>query len=133
MERIQLRPRHAVRCVTGTRLFKDLRQGSVAGVAVDDYLMIALQDGGPVLDAMGQLRQVYPNLLHVQRALPIVAGDAANVRLDHRHTSTDHLFSSFFRQVTGKDLTQDEQPLMFQSWAITAASHEHQKAQQGGG
>lgn len=106
VERIQLRPRHAVRCVTG--LFDDLRKGSAAGAGADDYLMVTLQDRGPVLDAMGQLQQVYPNLLHVQRALPVVSGEAAIVRLDHRRTSTDQLFSSFFHQVTGQDLTAAE-------------------------
>jgi exonuclease SbcD len=106
VERLQLRPRHAVRCLDG--LFDDLRKGSAAGGAVDDYLMVTLQDRGPVLDAMGQLRQVYPNLLHVERALQVVSGEAASVRLDHRCTSTDQLFSSFFRQVTGQDLTEAE-------------------------
>jgi exonuclease SbcD len=106
VERLQLRPRHAVRCLTG--LFEDLRKGSAAAGSGDDYLMVTLQDRGPVLDAMGQLRQIYPNLLHVQRALPVVSGDAAIVRLDHRRTSTDQLFSSFFHQVTGQDLTEAE-------------------------
>ncbi|MBE0657139.1 MAG: exonuclease SbcCD subunit D [Bryobacteraceae bacterium] len=106
VERLPLRPRHAVRCATG--LFEDLKKGSAAGAAIDDYLMITLQDRGPVLDAMGQLRQIYPNLLHVQRAEPVISGEAAAVRLDHRRTSTDQLFSSFFRQVTGQDLTEAE-------------------------
>ncbi len=106
VERVQLRPRHAVRCVTG--LFDDLRKGSAAADAVDDYLMVTLEDHGPVLYAMGQLRQVYPNLLHVQRALPVVSGEAATARLDHRRTAADQLFSSFFRQVTGEDLSEAE-------------------------
>lgn len=106
VERLPLQPRHAVRCATG--LFEDLKKGSAAGTAIDDYLMITIQDRGPVLDAMGQLRQIYPNLLHVQRAEPVISGEAAAVRIDHRRTSTDQLFSSFFRQVTGQDLTEAE-------------------------
>lgn len=106
VERLPLRPRHAVRCATG--LFEDLKKGSAAGAAIDDYLMITLQDRGPVLDAMGQLRQIYPNLLHVQRAEPVISAEATAVRLDHRRISTDQLFSSFFRQVTGQDLTGAE-------------------------
>jgi len=106
MERIPLQPRHAVRCATG--LFEDLKKGSAAGAAVDDYLEITLLDRGPVLDAMGQLRHVYPNLLHVQRTLPNIPGPAAAPRLDHRRTCTGELFSFFFRQVTGQDLTDAE-------------------------
>jgi exonuclease SbcD len=106
VERLPLQPRHAVRCATG--LFEDLKKGAAADAAIDDYLMITLQDRGPVLDAMGQLRQIYPNLLHVQRAEPVISGEAATVRLDHRRTSTDQLFSSFFRQATGQDLTEAE-------------------------
>jgi exonuclease SbcD len=106
VERLPLRPRHVVRCASG--LFEDLKKGSAAGAAIDDYLMVTLQDRGPVLDAMGQLRQVYPNLLHVQRAEPVLSGEAAVVRIDHRRVSTDQLFSSFFRQATGQDLTEAE-------------------------
>ena len=106
VERLPLQPRHAVRCATGP--FEELKKGLTAGAAIDDYLMITLQDRGPVLDAMGQLRQIYPNLLHVQRAEPVISGEAATVRLDHRRTSTDQLFSSFFRQATGQDLTEAE-------------------------
>jgi len=106
VERVTLRPRHAVRCVTG--LFDDLRKGSAAAGAVDDYIMITLQDRGPVLDAMGQLRQIYPNLLHVDRALPVISDDIKRLRVDHRRTSTDQLFSSFFLQVTGQELTKAE-------------------------
>jgi exonuclease SbcD len=104
VDRIPLQPLHLVRCASG--LFEDLRKGSAA--AIDDYLMITLLDHGPVLDAMGQLRQVYPNLLHVQRALRGVSVEVAGGRLDHRRTSTEELFSSFFRQVTGQDLTETE-------------------------
>jgi exonuclease SbcD len=106
VDRIPLRPLHAVRCATG--LFEDLKKGSAAGAAIDDYLMVTLLDSGPVLDAMGQLKQIYPNLLHVQRAEPRGTAEASGLRLDHRRTSTDQLFSSFFRQVTGEDLTDAE-------------------------
>jgi exonuclease SbcD len=70
--------------------------------------MVTLLDSDPVLDAMGQLKQLYPNLLHIQRAEPRATTETSRLRLDHRRTSTDLLFSSFFSQVTGKDLTEAE-------------------------
>lgn len=106
VERLPLRPRHEVRCLTG--LFDDFRKGLVNGGAKDDYLRITLEDRGPILDPMGQLRQVFPNVLHVQRAEPLVSGAIDAVRLDHRRTSTNELFSAFFRQVTGEDLSEAE-------------------------
>ena len=106
VDRIPLQPLHAVRCATG--FFEELKKGSAAGAAIDDYLMVTLLDSGPVLDAMGQLKQIYPNLLHIQRAEPREVTEASGVRLDHRRTSTDQLFSSFFREVTGEDLTEAE-------------------------
>jgi exonuclease SbcD len=106
VERLPLQPRHSVRRAAG--FFDDLKKGPAAGAAIDDYLEITLLDRGPVLDAMGQLRQVYPNLLHVQRTISDAPEEATALRLDHRRTSTDELFSSFFRQVTGQSLTKAE-------------------------
>ncbi len=45
----------------------DLLQGPRDGRSTDDYLEVTLLDDGPTLDAIGKLREVYPNVLSIRR------------------------------------------------------------------
>jgi exonuclease SbcD len=76
----------------------------------NDYLVISLEDQGPVFDAMARLREVYPNALHIERpelaaegtvSLP---GDARN----HLEIDENELFSAFFKEVTEEELSDEE-------------------------
>ncbi len=103
-ELIELKPRLNVRCVTGT-LEELLRQGE-ADPCRDDFIQATLTDEGALLDAMGQLRRVYPNALQIQRAF-LPGGQAAALGGDYRkHTDFD-LFCAFYRQTTGRELGED--------------------------
>jgi len=141
-ESVPLRPRRDVRRISGR--FADLLRGpaaaagreasafagapakaaasSVTGAATgspNDYLLVTLLDDGPVLDAMARLREVYPNVLRIERtegwgaAGPAGAGasgSAAAAAGDIRHNVTERdLFRAFFTDVTGAELTADEQ------------------------
>ncbi len=101
-----LSPRHDVRQAAG--LFKDLRAGgaSASGPA-DDYLSVTLLDAGPVLDAMSRLRDVYPNLVHVERS-EVVAVREQGRAADHRQVGEEEVFASFFEEVTGAPLSTAE-------------------------
>ena len=101
VEAIELRPRRDVRMVRGT--LAELLQGP----RTDDYLEVTLTDRGPVLDAMGRLREVYPNVLHHRRAeLEAPAGGSA--ARDHRRISTQDLFAAFFQDATAAEMTGPE-------------------------
>jgi len=120
-ESVPLRPRRDVRRISGR--FADLLRGpAAAGAATgspNDYLLVTLLDDGPVLDAMARLREVYPNVLRIERtegwgaAGPAGAGasgSAAAAAGDIRHNMTERdLFRAFFTDVTGAELTADEQ------------------------
>lgn len=97
-----LSPRRDVRCVEG--LLEDLLSGPRGGESREDYIRVTLKDQGAILDAMGKLRGVYPNVLHIERRFLAAAGDLRGPG-DHRNLSEADLFSSFFEQVAGEPLT----------------------------
>ncbi len=70
----------------------------------DDYIQVNLSDTVPVLDAVGRLRDVFPNLLHIERTHLFWVGSGETVRVDHRKTGHLELFQSFYRDVCGEAL-----------------------------
>jgi exonuclease SbcD len=102
VERIPLTPRRAVRCLTGT--LTELLAGPQAGESRDDYLMVTLLDREPILDAMGKLRTVYPNVLHLRRPQFAPTDQERRPHGDHRRLSDVELFNAFFEQMTGEPL-----------------------------
>ena len=110
LEQIKLSPRREVRCLEG--LLKDMLVGPQNGENTEDYLMVTLKDAGAILDPMGKLREVYPNVLHIDRPHLTDCGELRGPAGDHRRISELDLFSSFFVQVTG-DALSDEQTKVF--------------------
>jgi exonuclease SbcD len=90
-------------------MLEDFLKGPNLGEAADDYLQITLQDDGPVLDPMGRLRAIYPNVLEIQRTQLAVAGELRGPVADHRRLTDQDLFASFFEQVTGVKLTSEQE------------------------
>lgn len=69
-----------------------------------DYIKAVLLDPGVILDAMGKLREVYPNVLLIER--PSLLGDkqSASASRDQLKLDDAALFSAFFREVTNSDI-----------------------------
>ena len=95
---IQLAPRRDLRIIRGemARLLAD----APADPGREDYLEIHLEDKQPIVDAMGRLRQAYPNALHLRR----VALDAqtSEFKPDARPMDEAEIFRAFFEQATGE-------------------------------
>lgn len=104
-EQIALSPRRDVRCLEG--YLEELLSGPREGVNKDDYLAVTLKDTGAILDAIGKLRTVYPNVLHIERPCFSAAGELRGPGGDHRRVNEAELFKSFFEQVTGDTLEDD--------------------------
>ena len=99
-EAAALQSQRNVRRISG--LMSDLLVGSQFG-NTDDYLEIIALDDGPVVDAVGRLRGIYPNLLHfgrVQKELPHGEGMRGSVN-QNQHRD---LFKDFFAHTTGEPL-----------------------------
>ena len=106
VERLPLTPRCDVRCIQGTI-------AEILGTEPDpevrrDYLKVTLLDREPVLDAMGKLRLLYPNVLQIERPHLFDAGEIQGSGGDHRHLSDVDLFRAFYHQVTGTELTPEQ-------------------------
>ncbi len=106
VERLPLTPRCDVRCIAGT-----LQE--ILGTEPDpersrDFLKVTLLDREPVLDAMGKLRLLYPNVLQIERPHLFEAGEIRGSAGDHRHLSDIELFKAFFHQVTGQEMTPEQ-------------------------
>ena len=106
IERIALLPRRNVRRIKGT--LKDILEKAQSDENRDDYIMVTLLDRQPVLNAMGRLREVYPNTLHIERPLFAPSTVHAQAPADHLRLSEAEMFSSFFSQVTDEEMTEPE-------------------------
>lgn len=106
LEKIPLSPRREVRCLEG--YINDILSGPQSGENKYDYILVTLKDPGPILDAVGKLRQVYPNVLHIERPHLFDGGELRGPGGDHRRLSEIDLFSSFFEQVTGAELSVEQ-------------------------
>jgi exonuclease SbcD len=85
----------------------------------DDWLLARLTDTGVVLDAMAKLRQVYPNVLAVERPSQALGSGGAAAARDHRRIEPDDLFAAFWQEVTGDALTDAARPALAE--AVAAA------------
>jgi exonuclease SbcD len=104
LEDVPLTPRRDVRRIRGR--FEELL-GTPRGNR-DDYVLVELEDEGPVLDAVARLRAVYPNLLHLERLALARGADAPHARPDHRGVDDQELFARFFLDMTEVEITQPQ-------------------------
>jgi exonuclease SbcD len=105
VEYIPLVPRRDLRLIEGE--LADLLVGPAAGEQFDDFLLVRLTDAHELLDPMGRLREIYPNVLHIER--PALARAGADPLRAHRSRGGDpELFAAFFEQVTGAALSEPQ-------------------------
>ena len=105
VETVPLVPRRDVRCLEGS--LPEILAGPRLGESREDYLKITVRDEGPILDLAGKVRQVYPNVLAVERP-PLVAPAGSTSAGDLRGRSDEELFAAFFAEVTGRQLGAEE-------------------------
>lgn len=81
---------------------------------INDYLKITLLDEGALLDPINKLRQIYPNVLHLERKIDIVdmkkkqsfsAGQSEK-------KSEFELFEQFYKEMTTAEFTKAKQEAM---------------------
>ena len=110
VEAVPLVPRHDLRILEGA--LDELLEAGRDDPAHDDYLLVRLTDTHAILDLMNKLREVYPNVLHVEREALRRAGERSRPVADHRRTGEMALVADFWRQVTGEDLGDDARELV---------------------
>jgi exonuclease SbcD len=104
---VPLSPRHGLSALEG-HFAKLLKEGAALPQR-DHYLSIDLLDEIMPLDAMGQLREVFPNLLHIdRRQLRIAAEESDQNRRDHRKVGHEEMFRAFYEEVTAGRISEDQ-------------------------
>jgi exonuclease SbcD len=105
-ERIRLTPRRDLRIIDGE--LQALLDNPAPGLSRDDYLLVRLRDTRALLDPMGKLRDVYPNVLHLERPGLLHRGEVQRPGKEQLGRSEQALFESFFSQITGEALSDSE-------------------------
>ena len=82
----------------------------------DDYLLVRLTDRHAILDPMGKLRSVYPNVLHLEKPGMLEAGDP-QLNRDQLKRSELEMFRDFFNQVSGHDLNAEQDQALVKTLA----------------
>ncbi|RYV02829.1 exonuclease sbcCD subunit D [Shewanella sp. OPT22] len=75
----------------------------------DDYLLVRLLDKQAILDVMGKLRSVYPNVLHIERTGLMSDVSQTEIKREHIKQNEMDMFTSFFEQTTGDELNELQQ------------------------
>ncbi|MGO1296387.1 MAG: exonuclease SbcCD subunit D [Vibrio sp.] len=83
----------------------------------NDYLLIRLTDQHAILDPMEKLRQVYPNVLHIEKPGMLIGVDQPITSQRLKRSEAD-MFADFFNEAQQAELTPA------QSEAIAAVIHE---------
>ncbi|WP_404356093.1 exonuclease SbcCD subunit D [Methylotuvimicrobium sp. KM1] len=73
----------------------------------DDYLLIRLTDRHAILDPIGKLREVYPNVLHLEKPGMLETGER-QVNRDKLKRGELEMFRDFFEQVFGSTLKPEQ-------------------------
>lgn len=81
---------------------------------VNDYLKITLHDEGALIDPINKLRQVYPNVLHLEKKITITDSKKREnfAAMKDEKKSEIELFEQFFREMTTADFTDDKKSVM---------------------
>ncbi|MFN7250094.1 MAG: exonuclease SbcCD subunit D [Anaerobacillus sp.] len=81
---------------------------------VEDYLKISLHDEGALIDPIGKLRAVYPNVLHLERL--VEQRDAKKNKLFQIEASNQkgslELFTDFYQEMTTNNFTDEKQEVL---------------------
>ncbi|MBW3110584.1 exonuclease SbcCD subunit D [Bacillus sp. MCCB 382] len=82
---------------------------------VDDYLKITLHDEGTLIDPINQLRQVYPNVLHLERKRDLTDAKKKNTFqavLEDKTRSEMDLFKEFYRDMTTSEFSDEKEEVL---------------------
>lgn len=103
---LSLNPLRDVRIIEG-ELENIIEQGKI-DPHCDDYIMIRLEDRHAILDAMGKLRQVYPNILHLEKPGIMKTGDNKTPHREQLKRNELEMFRDFFLQVSGNNVSVEQ-------------------------
>jgi len=112
-QHLPLEPMHDLRVIEGA--LTEILETAKTDPHADDYLLIKLTDKHDILDPMGQLRQVYPNTLQLERTqFTLAKGSRLKANVDLKRSESD-VFSDFFEQVTGNEMSKEQSTVLLET------------------
>lgn len=73
----------------------------------EDYLLVRLTDRHAILDPMAKLREVYPNVLQLEKPGMLISGEQMMSREKLKRGELE-MFRDFFDQVYGQEMSQEQ-------------------------
>lgn len=78
----------------------------------EDYIKIILEDEGEILDPMGKLRSIYPNIMELTRKTKKYEGLAKNKIANIKEKSKLKLFEDFYINVMDEEVSEKESEII---------------------
>ncbi|UZE95354.1 exonuclease SbcCD subunit D [Alkalimarinus alittae] len=103
---LPLKPLRDMRVIEGA--LTDIIDNGKTDPDSDDYVMIRLTDTHAILDAMGKLRTVYPNVLHLEKPGIMAVGERKAMNREKLKRGELEMFQDFFDQVSGNSLSAEQ-------------------------
>jgi exonuclease SbcD len=107
---LPLTPLHDMREIKGE--IDKLMSGEISSLAdKEDYIRVILTDEEEIIDPMGKLRSVYPNIMNLDFENTRTGIDVAAIAADTESTeklSAYDLFSEFFLEVQGSTMSDEQ-------------------------
>ncbi len=116
----RLLPLHPVRDVRDLEgRLSELIESAANDAQSNDYLRVILTDEGALLNAISKLREVFPNVMQLERRFLQSSSPGSGSQAARRRDATENeLFSNFFEEVLGTAPNPEEQTLFHE--ALTA-------------
>ncbi len=108
-ERIPIKSKRNVRTVEG--LLEDILGHGRGDPNREDYLQVRLHDTHAILDVMNRIREVYPNVLHLERP-GLLHRQPGPCQRDQLARGEIAMVSDFFEQTTGQPLSEEQSELV---------------------
>jgi len=110
IEQIELKPLRDMRVLEGA--LADLLEQGKQDPNNEDYLLVRLTDSHAILDIMGKLRAVYPNVLHLERPGLMSTGEQRVLLREQLKKGELEMFGDFFQQISGENLSEQQSSII---------------------
>ncbi|MGV2988582.1 exonuclease SbcCD subunit D [Vibrio sp. E150_011] len=100
---------HNMRILEGEML--ELLEKGKEDTHSEDYLLVRLMDKHAILDPMAKLRDVYPNVLHLEKPGMLIGVDRELAQARLAHSEFD-MFKDFFQEVQGNTLSTEQEDMI---------------------
>ena len=110
IDKIPLKPLHDMRIIEGC--LEDIITRAKDDPEPDDYLLIRLLDKHALYEPMAKLREVYPNILQLEKPNLSQGGERQLLKRENLKKGELPMFLDFYQQMTGDNLDEESTKLV---------------------